>query len=677
MGIPKSGMRKKGLPFLFLFLLIGPCLWSQESPAVKAFTRGEEYLADGQIYEAIDFFQESLGFNPDYAKPLAGLAEAYFKLGEYEQAFIYVQKARKLARNDMQVAALEGRIYTGLGRYEEAEELFQRLLRRQPYHQELIFGLAELHVAQGNIENALNNYRTALESDPYNRRGLLSAALLYASQKRYDDAEELIQTAVDTYPEDAVVHSIASQYYLKSDLYEKAENHAWQAVTLDPEHEEALAVLIDVLFRQSRYLEASDAVERSIGLDRRNPLLWYLRGQAFWNLNQKQNALESFYTALDLRPSDEIARIGMEEFLLEEYEPESAERIQAAKIRFERGSAYERDNRIELARQEYRRGLMLHPYDREGRVLYANTYKRSENIGKYLSILEVLEIDNNTTSDIRDEIEIYRNLRSESIAREWDVDQFGIDRFRYRFALFTSAAESSLIHLQGETALSNYMRGLLQGFESIEIVEQSRVEAYSEAFKSARNNNADFFIMIAYQETQRSFRVQARVYNARTGAEIEQFGSIRTGNNRITQALVRTADGLADALPVRGTIYRRKGGDVLVDIGAFQGLEEDAILFVIRDEHLVLANTSFVFQFDEENLLGEVAVNEIDDLIAAGAVRTYQFFDLINPGDTVFPKPDEAEQDEQSTEEEQDEIPGENERSTVLSDIYSSILDID
>ncbi len=660
---PAAGM-------ILILLFTAASLSAQQNPAIELYREGERLLADGRLYEAIDHFKESLAYNPEYVKPLHGLSEAYFKLEEYAQALIYVQQARRFALSDMNIAALEGRIYTGLGRYDEAEALFNRLLEQQPYNQEVVFGLAELHVAMGNIENALNNYRAALESDPFSRRGLLSAALLYAAQNNFEAAGELIQTAVDTYPEDAVVHAIGAEYYLQSGLEEKAESHAWQAVALDPENEDALSVLITLLFRQERFSEAVDAVDRSIGLDRRNPLLWFLRGTAYWKLGRKENALDSFYTSLDLRPSDEIGRIVLEEFLLKEYLPESEVRQRAAEVRFDRGSAYERDNRVELARQEYRRGLMLHPYNRDGRVLYANTYKRSGNIGKYLSILEVLEIDNNTTRDIRDEIEIYRNLRRDSIADEWGVEQFAIERFRYRFALFTLNFESSLIHLNAGEHLSSYMQGLLRGFENIDLVENRSVMNFAEAFRAARTENADFFLLVTYRETERSFQVVTEVYNARTGTRADTFKSIRTGNNRVTQSLVRIADGLADTLPVRGSIYRRSGNEVLVDIGEFQNVSEEQTLLVIREEHLTLENNSFKLEYDEDDLLGEIEIDAVDDLIAKGEVTPYHFFDLINPGDTVFPEPDEGEEEPPPA--------GESgESGRILSDIYNAILDID
>jgi tetratricopeptide (TPR) repeat protein len=606
---------------------------------LEFYEKGAEALGRGHLYEAIDGFKESIAGNPDYVLPLAGLAEAYFKLGQYEQALVYVERARLLARNDYRIAVLEGRIHTGLGNYDTAERLFQELLKKQPYNQEVSFGLAELNVAMGNIENALASYRRALESDPYNRRGLLSAALLYSEKNKVNDAAELIRTALDSYPEDPEVHAFAARFYLENGERNKAELHAAQAAALDAGNADALMVMVELLLSEKRYSEAVDALDRSMGLDRRNHLLWYLRGLSLSKTGATEQGMESFYTALNLRPDDEVSRLVMEAFLLEEYSPNSEERMKAAEVRFETGKAYERDNRVELARQEYRRGLMLDPYSREGRVLYAGTFKRTENLGKYLSVLEVLEREGSTTQAIEDEIEIYRNLRENSVAEEWGIDQFAIERFRYRFAVFTKKNESELVHLGADVYLSGFVKSLMQAYESMEIVAEGEVESFAEAFRSARERNADFFVLAVYGETERSFSLSLEVYNAESGVLLETFSGTRTGNNRITQSLVRAVDSVNSVLPVRGNIFRRRGNEVLVDIGKFQGLETESILLVIRQEDLKRGNDSFNFEYSEEDLLGQIELVSVDDLLAAGTVRTYQFFDLINPGDAVIPMP--------------------------------------
>ena len=674
----RCGKRKKIGCALSLLILSWIFLVSAVNPAVELYLQGEERLQSGDVYGAIDLFKESLSYNADYVGPLYGLGQAYFRLEEYEQALVYIQQARRLDRNNTSITALEGRIYTGLGKYIEAERTFNKILEREPHNLDAQFGMAELHAAMGSVENAIAGYRKALESDPYNRRGLLSAALLYSAQNNLQEAAELIQTAVDSYPEDPRVHSIAAEYYFKRDNPRKAEEHAHQALQLDSESEDAIYVLIRILFAQNRFTDAVNAVEKNINIDRNNPLLWYLRANAYWKTGDQQRALESFYTALSLKPSDEISRIALEEFLVDRFAGDSQERKKAADIRFEYGAAYERDNRIELARQEYRRGLMLHPYSREGRRMYAATFKRSDNIGKYLSILKVLETEGNTSQEIQDEIEIYTSLREESIAQSWNVDQFAIDRYRYKIALFTNNIQSQVIHIGAEEYITSYMQGILQGNEHIDIVDTGSVESFAEAFRRARETDIDYFIVTTYREGERAFKGSATVYNGSTGTVIKTFNSLRTGNRRVSQALIRIAGTFSDNLPLRGRIYRRQADTALLDVGDFQGVSPDNRFNVIRGENLELADNQFALEYDERYILGYIEISRIDDLLSEGQVTTDQFFDLINPGDAVIPENSTHEEADDEEKAEASEKGSDLRESPVIpSEIYKSLLEIE
>jgi len=659
---------------LITLLLLLSSFWlflSARNPAIELYQQGEKRLKADNIFGAIDLFKESLSYNPDYVKPIYGLGTAYFKLEEYEQALVYAQRASRLDHTNSKISALEGRIHTGLGLYEEAKQIFNRILEREPYNLDAQFGKAELHAAMGNVENAIAGYRTALESDPYNRRGLLSAALLYAAKNNAQEAADLIQTAVDSYPEDPRVHSIAAEYYYKIDEIEKAEEHARQALQLDSKAEDAIYVLIRILFLENRFEDAVETVEKNLAIDRDDPLLWYLRAKAFMHTEDEKGAIESFYTALSLKPSDAIARIALEEFLMKNFPPDNEDRKTAADIRFEYGAAYERDNRVELARQEYRRGLMLNPYSRDGRLKYATTFKRSNNVGKYLSILEVLSNEGNTNQEINDEIEIYRSLREDSVARSWGVDQFAIDRFRYRFALFNDSALSSLIHLQASEHLTSYMRGILQGNEHIQIDDTGNVETFAEAFKRARTAGVDFFVVLTYQEGERAFKTVAKVYNGSTGTIIDTFESLRTGNRRVSQALIRIAGSIADALPLRGTIHQREDETVLIDIGSFQEVTPEDEFDVIRSDNLELSNNKFELEYTRSDILGQVEITEVDDLLSVGQVTTDQFFDLVNTGDAVIPVREQDDQDENQ--------PGNDTEEPLIipSELYKSLLEIE
>ena len=64
---------------------------------------------------AVEKYKEALSLNPAYLEPMAGLAEAFFRMEEYEEASTYIALARTYDRNSPDLAVLEGRIRIGQG----------------------------------------------------------------------------------------------------------------------------------------------------------------------------------------------------------------------------------------------------------------------------------------------------------------------------------------------------------------------------------------------------------------------------------------------------------------------------------------------------------------------------------------------------------------------------------
>ncbi|MFP4490318.1 MAG: tetratricopeptide repeat protein [Spirochaetaceae bacterium] len=651
---------------------------SASEDARSVYRQGEEALRADEPYEAIDYFRESLRINPDYLEPLHGLAEVFFRLGEYQEAEEYIEKAVSKARSNSRVAALQGRIYTGLGDFDRAAEIFSSILRREPNNLQGQFGMAELEVARGRSKNALEVYLGALRSNPQNRRGLLSAAILYEARNNFDDARELIKTAVRYHPDDSQVHAIAASHYLNSKEYSSAQNHAEAALKQDPDNPEALAVLIELFFRRDMYEDAVPVIEKSLGT-REDVLHWYALGKARAEMSRMEPALRAFTAALRMRPDDEVTRIVMEDALLSQLSGDAEARVEAGDKRFENARRYERNNRMELARQEYRRGLEISPYDTAGRTKYAETFKKSEDYGKYLSLLKIVEEEGDADRDLLDEIEIYESVNEENIGERWGVDQFALDRDRYKIALFADTDRSVMLHTESELPLTKYFRTLLHGYEHLEVVHAGTGDSYSDFFRKAREQEADYFAVLSFHEEESSFTLKGSVYHGKTGTQLTTVEAFRTGNNRVAEASVRAAKNLQSLLPVRGRIYRREGNRVLLDLGSFHSLEPEDELMVIRAEDIELKSRSFGWDYSKGKLLGEVRVTETEELVSEGELNTSGFFDLVNPRDVVFsPRAGEAdgENTENSGENGVSRIESDTGRDVNSSTTYKSLLGI-
>ncbi len=643
---------------------------SGEADATSLYVEGNEALKIGDLYQAIDYFKEALRYNPDFVKPHKGLAEVFFRLGEYSEAERYIQKARSLARMNTEIAALEGRIYTGLGEFDKASSVFSSILRREPNNLEAQFGVAELEVARGRAKNALEVYLGALRSYPRNRRGLLSAAILYETQGEEKEARELIKTAVRFYPDDPQVHALAASHYLDTGDLANAEVHAQRSLTEDPDNKDALQVLIDVYFTQDRYDQAIPRIRRS--LETSSDLLQrYALAKALAETGRIDEAVRAFTAALRTRPDDEVMRIVMEDALISQLDRDHAKRVEAAKERFASARSYENNNRTELARQEYRRGLELAPYSVEGRLGYARLFKRSGDYGKYLSILEVVAEEGKADQDVRDEIEIFESITEDTVASSWNVDQFDIERELYRIALFADLRSSSMRHIEAELPLLNYQETLMYGYEHIDVVHTGRAGSFASSFRTARQNDVDYFVIFSFEEQESTFTVRAAVYHGSTGTRLEDLEVFRTGNERVARASMRIVDDFQALLPIQGRIYRRDGEQVLVDLGKFQSIQPEDSLKIIREEDIDLKSRSFGFEYSPNDVLGEITVTEADELISEGRLQTSSFFDLVNPTDVVFKAQAEeegAEAGETATEPE--------EQNVNSSAIYKSLLRI-
>jgi tetratricopeptide (TPR) repeat protein len=640
---------------------------AQQKDAVELYREGREAFLRGDIYLAIDTYKEALSINDRYVEPVFGLAQIYFRLGEYEVARRYITTARALERENMEIAALEGRIATGLGRFEEAEAIFDRILRREPNNLEAQFGKAELQVARGNAREALDTYLSALQAHPRNKRGLLSAALLYESLDQPARAEQLIRTAVEYYPNDTAAHTLAARYYKNRSRYDNAEQHATRALSLEPGNEQALMYLIEIYFESGRYEAAIPRIRATLQNHRSNYLLWYFLGKGLAETGKTEEAVRAFRSALRLRPDDEVSRIVMEEHLLAALEMDHATRREAARVRFAAAGEYEGDNRTGLARQEYRRGLKLYPYSVAGRTGYAGTFKQTGDYGKYLSILEIVEQEGKLSTDLQDELEIFRSETEESVSADWGIDQFALDRFTYSIPVFVRNG-TQLMHTNAEQELADYFKGILLGFENVAVPLTAVTRTFGEAYRQARESEAHFFLLLNLEEKERSFSAYAELYNGRTGERIETWSVYRTGNDKITRVLYRLAEDLHSALPLRGQIYRRDEEQVLLDVGRFHGLEREEELAVIRRDEVQLASAALHFEYAPEDILGTVTITAVDELVAQGLLERRDIADYVNISDVVF-RPKEA------AEEKGEEAEAPPARRSP-AEIYQSLIDI-
>jgi tetratricopeptide (TPR) repeat protein len=191
--------------------------------------------------KGIDFFEQALALDPDYALAHAGLADAYSWLGASADPKRTLPKAREAA-----LRALE-----------------------------LDDTLAETHYMLGWIvmhydydwAGAEKHFRRAIELDPSSAEAHFRYGFyLLFVRGRFDDAVAEARRAVELEPHSVSIVTRLGQFLCHVGRYEEAIPQLRKAIELDPSHWYAHHMLAEAYRLNSMYPEAIAAVETAIAL---------------------------------------------------------------------------------------------------------------------------------------------------------------------------------------------------------------------------------------------------------------------------------------------------------------------------------------------------------------------------------------------------------------------------
>ncbi len=632
---------KKSVVFIFL-VLSSISVFGQTVHILDLEQQAEHMFLENRPYQSIALFKEIIGTNPSYFDARLGISRAYFSLGEYSEALIHIDKAMFLEPESIEAKILYGRILTGKGDFKEAEAVYGEILRVQPNNTDAVIAYAELEVAAGNIINALDLYEAALQKSPGNRRALISSIIIFDSIKKVDVSESYLDKILDLYPENGYVNYTAARHYYESGKLERALVFGIRSLDIDPDNQESIYLLGLIYTGMKEYRKAATLIENFLKIKRDNSDIWYLLGELYIKLNDIDKSLYSFSTAINYDIKDELSRIALENRLIEYKELDDPLRTRYSEFHFKTGVEFLNRNYSIKARNEFRRGLLISPHSSRGRRLYADLMKRLGYLNKYLSIIEDIALENPNDQDIGDEIEIYRSLNSGSVSEDWNIDQFVIDSPKYNIDLFVMNSGTAGSKYNEDYHLGTYFIHLLHGYENIEAQFSSGPVSFAGAYQAAHNNGSDYFIILSYSDSERSFSANAGIYHSGTGSLLMNIPVFRTGNNKLSDSLQIIARIFSNSLSEWSSIINRKFNSVLIDTGKIQGTKVGDIFYIVREEDFTIKKDQVGLVLDPGLILGEVEISRTDDLVSEGVLKKYQFFDIINPGDRLIKKTEDV-----------------------------------
>ena len=616
---------------------------AQASPAFDSMRRADDALARGQYFHAIESFQLALRENPNHLDAVVGLAESYYRLEEYDQAQRYVERALRLARAHPVVLNLAGRVSIGRGDLAGAEDAFRRVQEIEPNNVEASIGRAELALARGRSAEAVGALERALRLNPDQQKALLSLVLVYEHLDEHETARRYLDLARSLHRDRPEVHTLAAEYYLRSADLPQAARAARTARAIDPANRAALSILARVALGQGDFEEAVEHAEALIANDRGDVRAWYVRAVASHELGRRNDALTSIRTALRVAPDDEVVRLWAE-WLAFHLELDHPVRVELARARASTAAGLERAFRYDRALKAYRRALQLAPFDSGIRLEYAELFRRIEHRASYLQELEILIENGHDDQRLERTLEVYRNRLGGSVSSRWGIDQFTLTRSKPSVAVYLDRTADDAYPRSSEAILA-FLRRTVEGLDRIEIADAAVVESYAEAFGRARSHDVSFFVHARVAVAPRSVTVAGSIHVARTGTQVVELTTIRSGPNHAATAADAFAETLVRALPVGGEVVRRDGRRVVIDLGARDGVTTGSRYDIVPAEAVSLAPDELLYVYRPERVIGTLTITAADDLVSEGVFDVSGIVDMVRSGDMVIAiaDPDAAE----------------------------------
>lgn len=631
--------------FVFVLLMFSFCLYAQNNSnksekqnPVKIYNQALSFFEDEDYYTASQYFLEVVTINPAYSDAWFNLARCSYQLGEYDLAFRYLESAEKFEKNNSKIQNLKGMILLALGNLDEAKIIFESVLKHFPNDVDAHFGLAEIELFDGKYSGAENQYVEALKRQATNRKALLSLALICAQTNRYDVAQNYLHQAMQFYSGEAEVHYLAAIIYMMEGEFSLAEKHARIAVEIKGNYEKAYELLANAMYCQKRYSEVIDLCDYLISKNRNNTAFWYLKGISLEKMGNKEDAVDVWDTALNINPQDEIMRMMLELTVKEILSFDDPRRTDFAEYHLENANQY--ITRYDNAGSSYelQRAIMLEPSNVKARLKYAEILEMNGMHESYLSQLNFIQENSEIVLDtaLQDKIEAYDSLLQDNLAKKWKIDPFYLDKIRWNIAIFYTENQSSFIHADTERLTALACSDIFSGVAITAVKTQvNPVSGFGEAFRNARANDYDYFIIVSLSESSDDITLNSKMYSGRTGTEIASEKFFATGNNRFSQVLRRFRNSVLEKLTVRGKILKRNGKTVLIDLGKSENIVKDAEFKIIKKGCIKTSDYGTGLFYKDDDVIGILTVTNAGEEISEAQITNNGFYDRINVDDEV------------------------------------------
>ncbi|HOE08993.1 MAG TPA: tetratricopeptide repeat protein, partial [Treponemataceae bacterium] len=257
---------------------------------------GSVYVREGNDEKALTAYQSVISKDSGNFSALNSLGGIYRRLGRYEDSIAVLETALATGVNENAVYYNMGHTYKLMGNYEDAADCFITVIDENPNdvlaynhlgsiqaargghqkalqtyaralqldrnHPILHYNSAKSYIALGKLKEAKTAYENALRSHPGWIEAMDDYAHLLIKMNLYTESQDILLQAKKIDAKNLPIRNSLGLVYEYLGKYEAAQDSFSGVLSEDPENYTAQLGLSSVLFKQKKYEEAEDILER-------------------------------------------------------------------------------------------------------------------------------------------------------------------------------------------------------------------------------------------------------------------------------------------------------------------------------------------------------------------------------------------------------------------------------
>src|SRR5437773_8238772 len=277
------------------------------------------------LKRAIDYFNQAIAKDPNYALAYAGLADSYTLLSVFSaaspqdsipQARVAAKKALELDNTLAEAHASSGRILSGYDYdFERAIAEFERAIQLNPNYATSYHWISNGPLtARGEFDRAITEGKRAVELDPLSMIDNADLGQIYFYARRYDEAISQVGKAIEIDPHSYLAHYYLGQIYQLQGHLTEAIAEYQKAVELDDDPQ-ALAFLGQAQARIGQHDKAQKILSRMTEEAKSRYVSAYSFALMFIASGDKERAIDALERAYREGAANDIITIRVDPML--------------------------------------------------------------------------------------------------------------------------------------------------------------------------------------------------------------------------------------------------------------------------------------------------------------------------------------------------------------------------